>query len=89
MEIINIDSYKDGGTIKIVTDSVIYCIDDSIESLYKGKVFIGYPKIDNSNIVDEQIEIKLEILKAIKNFKCDPFDWKPRVYNLIANNDDL
>jgi len=81
MKIIHIDSYKDGGTMKIETESQTYYIDGRIRSTTKGEVYIGYPEKDNSNIADSQKELKLEILQAIELYHTldSKFNWKPRV----------
>jgi len=86
MEIIEIDGYKDGGTIKIVTTEEIYCIDNRIKTKTKGSIFLGYPKDDNSNIVSNQKEIKIEIKNSLEKYtglEFGNFDWKPRVYELL------
>ena len=72
MNINNIDSYKDGGTMRLDTTDGIYCIDDRIRTTTKGVVFKGYPEKDNS-----------DILEALSEYEVDTFfDWKPRVYDL-------
>jgi|GEM_PF-5480408 hypothetical protein len=48
------DGYMDEGTIKIVTNEEIYCIDSRIGTTTKGSIFFNYPKDDNSNIVSDQ-----------------------------------
>jgi hypothetical protein len=86
MEITKIDGYLDGGTIKIVTTDEIYCIDSRIKTKTKGSIFFGYPKDDNSNIVSNQDEIKIEMTNAIEKYmglEFGNFSWKPRVYELL------
>ena len=84
MNINKIDSYKDGGTMKLDTTDGIYCIDDRIRTTTKGVIFKGYPKKDNSNIIEEQDTIKLKILEALSKYEVDNlFKWKPRVYELL------
>ena len=86
MEITKIDGYLDGGTIKIVTTYEIYCIDSRIKTKTKGSIFFGYPKDDNSNIVSNQDELKIEMRNALEKYtglEFGNFDWKPRVYELL------
>ena len=84
MNINNIDSYKDGGTMKLDTTDGVYCIDDRIRTVTKGAIFKGYPKKDNSNIIEDQDSIKSNILEALSEYIVDTFfDWKPRVYELL------
>lgn len=67
MKIKLIVSYLDGGTISITTDTCEYCIDNRLFSETKGKIYLGYPNKDNSNLIDDQDEIKKEILESISN----------------------
>ena len=69
MRIEKIDSYRDGGTIIIQTDEGDYCIDDRIRSKTVGKIFIGYPEDDNSNLDNFQDEMKSIILNSLEEFK--------------------
>ena len=87
MKILNVDGYLDGGTIKIVTDEEIYCIDSRIHTVTPGSIYLGYPKDDNSNMVseDEQDSLREELKSAVE--KCGSlglkFDWKPRLTQLL------
>ncbi len=87
MEIIELDSYKDGGTMKVKTKSgIIYCIDDRLGSKTKGSIFLDYPKNDNSNIVNNQEEIRNEIISTLEKYtddKIDGFDWRPRLKEVL------
>lgn len=67
MKIKRVDINRDGGTISITTDTCKYCIDNRLFSETKGKIYLGYPNKDNSNIIDNQDEIKKEILESITN----------------------
>ena len=67
MKIKLIGTYSDGGTISIITDTHKYCVDDRLFSETKGKIYLGYPNKDNSNLIDNQDEIKKEILESITN----------------------
>lgn len=66
MKIIKFDIHKDGGTIEITIDQGIYCFDKRQLSTTKGLMYEGYPKNDNSNAVGYFIELRKEIIKAIK-----------------------
>ena len=86
MEITKISGYLDGGTIRIVTIDEIYCIDSRLKTKTKGSVFFGYPKDDNSNIVPNQDEIKIEIKDALEKYTgldFENFDWRPEIYKLL------
>lgn len=86
MEITKIDGYRDGGTMQIITTDEIYCIDSRIKTKTEGIIFLGYPKDDNSNIVPNQDEIKIEIKNALEKYnglEFGKFDWKPNVYRLL------
>jgi len=58
--------YKDGGTIEIHTEYGIYCIDNRLQSRTKGRLYNGYPKDDNTNIIDETGFMKKEILEYLQ-----------------------
>ena len=85
MEIIKIDSYKDGGTIEITTDEGTYCIDDRLCSKTKGSIFCGYPENDNSNIDQYQNEMKEILIEALTKYTVsgDDFNWLPRTKELL------
>ena len=63
--------YRDGGTIEITTeDDKVFCFDDRILSKTKGKLYDGYPKENNSNIITENAEaIEIELIKALSSYK--------------------
>lgn len=89
MEITNIDVYLDGGTIEIATSDVIYCIDSRITTKTKGSIFFGYPKEDNSNIIQNQDKIKMEITNALEKYielDSENFNLKQKVYELLNIN---
>jgi hypothetical protein len=85
VEIINIDSYKDGGTIEITTNRGSYCIDDRLFSKTKGSIFCNYPEDNNSNIVPNQDELKVEIIDALAKYTVsgDDFNWLLRTKELL------
>ena len=87
MEIIEIDSYRDGGTMSVKTEqNMTYCVDNRINSKTKGSIFLDYPKKDNSNIIEKQDEIRNEMINAIKKYTDDKvidFDWRPRLKEVL------
>lgn len=75
-----IDFYKDGGTMVIGTDKGDFFIDNRISSETKGKIYSEYPKSDNSNVLENQDEIKNHIIKYIEPMK---FDYKEHLIELL------
>lgn len=58
MEIKNFDIYRDGGTIEIETDKGIFCFDERIGSNTRGGLYDGYPKRDNSNLIENSEDLE-------------------------------
>jgi flagellar hook protein FlgE len=69
MKIIKFDSYKDGGTAKITTESGVFCFDYRIMSNTKGRLYDGYPKDDNSNLIENSKELETILIESLKNYK--------------------
>jgi hypothetical protein len=69
MEIKNFDMYRDGGTIELTTDKGIFCFDERIGSDTKGRLYQGYPKDDNSNLIENSDDIEQELIELLKSFK--------------------
>lgn len=69
MEIKRFDTYRDGGTIKIETNRGTFCFDNRISSNTKGRLYEGYPKRDNSNIIENSGELEAELLEVLKSYK--------------------
>jgi hypothetical protein len=63
--------YKDGGTIEISTDKGVYCFDNRLFSQTKGKLYDGYPKKDNSNLIENSKDLENEIVECLKFYKND------------------
>ncbi len=55
MEIKKFKIYIDGGTIEITTDKGIFCFDERIRTSTKGRLYDGYPKGDNSNLIENSM----------------------------------
>jgi hypothetical protein len=72
MKIKNFDMFLDGGTIMFKTNEGTYSIDDRIDTTTRKKLYLGYPKDDNSNIViDDPDKIYNNIMIALKEYKND------------------
>lgn len=69
MEIKRFDTYLDGGTIEIETDRGTFCFDNRIGSTTNGRLYDGYPKRDNSNIIENSGELEAELLEILKSYK--------------------
>lgn len=87
MEIVELDSYRDGGTIIIKTrEGITYCVDHRIGSKTKGSIFLSYPKKDNFNIIEPQDKIRDEIINGIEKYtddKINGFDWRQRLKEVL------
>lgn len=68
MKILKVNYYRDGGTLEIITDIAIFCIDGRIRSSTKGHLYTGYPEFDNSNI-NNNVELKKDIIELLKEYK--------------------
>lgn len=66
MEISDISMYLDGGTLILFTNKGDFCIDKRIKSTNHGRLYNKYPLKDNSNLIENDIELKNEILEASK-----------------------
>lgn len=62
MKILNFDMYLDGGTVKVVTDEGVFCFDGRIKTKTKGKLYSGYPTINNSNLIESSEKLGQQIL---------------------------
>ena len=66
MKLSNLNKYIECGSIKISTDIGDYIIDNREKSKTKGKLFMGYPKPDNSNLIKDSKELEKEIFNSIE-----------------------
>jgi hypothetical protein len=71
MEIKKFEMYRDGGTIELTTDKGIFCFDKRIRSNTKGRLYDGYPKRDNSNLIENSDDLEQELIDSLKSFKSD------------------
>lgn len=72
MKVLNYEMYRDGGTEEITTDVGVFCYDHRIESITAGCLYNGYPKEDNSNIIQDPTDIEQELLEALKQYTAHP-----------------
>lgn len=66
MKVTNIIMYMDGGTASIATDDGTYCIDKRLLTKTPNALYKDYPLKDNSNLISKTIELKKELLAALK-----------------------
>lgn len=71
MEINKFEMYRDGGTIELDTDKGIFCFDERIRSNTKGRLYDGYPKSDNSNLIENSEDLEIELIECLKLYKND------------------
>lgn len=64
MKIENIMTYRDGGTIEIITDRGTFCIDRRLGSQTKGRLFFGYPS--DKNIVENYSDLLEQIKRSLE-----------------------
>ena len=69
MYINNFKKYLDGGTIELDTDKGIFCFDERIRSNTKGRLYEGYPKDDNSNLIENSEDLEIELIECLKLYK--------------------
>ena len=69
MEIRNFRRYRDGGTNEIETDEGVFCFDERIHSSTKGRLYLGYPKNDMSNLIHDSIELEKRLIASLLNYK--------------------
>lgn len=82
MEIKEMEMYKDGGTVKLITNTDTYYIDNRLRSETKHKLYDNYP--DMGNIIKDDKEIKNKLYKALENYH-DNF-YSPTTINYIRKS---
>lgn len=75
MKILKIDTYRDGGTIEIITERGTFCIDRRIGSKTLGKLFFGYPS--DSNMIENYSDLLSQLKQSLEkvNNKFVDVDW--------------
>lgn len=69
MEIKKFEMYRDGGTVELTCDKGVFCFDERIGSKTKGCLYDGYPKDDNSNLIENSDDLEKELIEALKSYK--------------------
>ena len=87
MKVLDYNVYLDGGTVLITTNEGTYSYDNRISSTTKGKLYEGYPKGNDSNIIVDSIEIEKKILEALKEYKNNLYEAS--IKDLIKNKNIL
>jgi hypothetical protein len=83
MKVIDFSVYLDGGTVLIRTNKGNFAFDYRIKSDTKGKLYDGYPRKDNSNIIKKSKIKEKQILQALKDFNSDGSFYKNRINDII------
>ena len=89
MKIKEVSFYLDGGTVVIRTDKGSFCVDSRLHTKTKGKLFYGYPRYDNTNIIDNPETIKNELIECINLYDEDEHlmdSMKEHIIKLISDN---
>ncbi len=73
MVIKKLKMYRDGGTMELETDKGIFCFDKRIDSNTKGRLYKGYPKDDNSNLIENFKNLETELIESLKLCKHNIF----------------
>ena len=71
MKVLKFNSYLDGGTKEVVTDEGVFCFDERIKTTTGGRLYKGYPKDDNSNIIENSEQLEKQIIELLKEHKDD------------------
>jgi hypothetical protein len=73
MRVVHITAYLDGGTVAIVTDEGVFCIDRRVNTSTPGKIYEGYPEMNNSNIMADQQKIRDMLHQAVQHPDAELF----------------
>jgi hypothetical protein len=87
MKIISFDAFLDGGTFNVNTDKGDYYFDHRIKTTTAGKLYLGYPRHDNSNIINNSDELEREIIDVLKTYKAG--FYQQTVDNIIQKYEKL
>lgn len=68
IRIVNVNYYKDGGTLELETDRGVYCFDNRIKTKTKYCLYNGYPFKNNSNIIHNSTSIEKALIKAMEKY---------------------
>lgn len=87
MNIIEIDKYSDGGTIKIKTNIDDYYLDQRLFTKTPNKIYKGYPLDDNSNmIIGCEYNLKWCIWNALRYYQTpnDKYCYKEEIFKSLS-----
>ena len=84
----SIDYYLDGGTIEMVLENgESYCIDDRLETETKHQLYKGYPKDDNSNIIEYPLDEEIMLMEMLEEYKNkSTTNWADKEYVPLIKN---
>ena len=54
-----------------IEDGTEYCFDDRLFSKTKNRLYLGYPKDDDTNLIEDSKQLQIEIITALKDYKND------------------
>ena len=83
MIITDFKKYLDGGTVEICTSEGNYYFDGRMFSETKGKLYLGYPEDDNSNLIVDDKNIIEKIAIGLAYFNND--FYQNDIKNLLEN----
>ena len=71
MKIEKYSVFLDGKTIQVITNKGTFSFDNRIHSATPGRLYKGFPKDDNSNLIENYDELEKEIIEALKLYHDD------------------
>ena len=80
MEILKFNMYLDGGTVEIITDEGIYCFDRRLSTTTRDKLYLGYPKKDNSNLIEDSVVLIVDLIKKLSYYQDDFYQESIRYF---------
>jgi hypothetical protein len=86
MVIEKFNMYLDGGTVEVTTDKGVFCFDNRLRSNTNGRLFDGYPKKDNSNLIENYESLEVEIIENLKTFKDEFYQESIEAFILDKTN---
>jgi hypothetical protein len=83
----NIEEYFDGGTIEIILENgESYAIDDRLFTETKYQLYKGYPRDDNSNLIDYPLDTIINLLEMINNYNPNEYDNIVHIKKILKEN---
>jgi hypothetical protein len=86
MKIVNIDSYRDGGTLEITTENgKTYWVDRRIRTKTLGQIYDAHP--NKGILLPNQLDLIAEISEAIKEWNKNHLEHHfPTPHEIIKNS---